>query len=312
MTSHAILPNMIRLSLVRLARAGILAAPLALLVLPAAARAQSVRHVPAQHPTITAAIAAAVDGDSIVIASGTYRETLVLNGKAITIISQAARAGAERAADSTIIDGGGAPRVVLVDRTQRKPVALVGLTIQNGDDCIYGHGIFHLLRSRITGCTDGIDYDRTGGGILRGNVFEGNRDDGIDLDHDVRALIEHNLIRNNNGDGIEIRLQPYTGEVAESVIRYNAIHGNREDGIQIIDYPGVAKRRLVLVGNVISDNGQAGIGCMSDAVTREDFRAAVIPEPIVLEGNLLRGHQVELSCGGDNARQRAAITPAAN
>lgn len=277
---------------------------LAAVVLPASSEAQELRHVPAQYATVTAAIAAAVDGDSIVLAPGVYREAIVLDGKRITIISQAARAGAERAADSTIIDGGGAPRVVLVAESQREPVTLVGLTIRNGDDCIYGHGIFHLLRSRITGCTDGIDYDSGGGGVVRGNIFEGNRDDGIDLDNDVRALIEYNLIRDNRGDGIEIRLQPYTGEVAESVIRHNTITGNREDGIQVIDYPGIASRRLVLVGNVIAGNGQAGIGCMSDAVTREDFRAAVIPEPIVIQANLLHGHQVELSCGGELARQR--------
>lgn len=45
---------------------------------------------------------------------------------------------------------------------------------------------------------------------------------------------------------------------------------------------------------------------MSDAVTREEFRAATIPEPIVLEGNLLCGYQVALSCGGALARQKPA------
>ncbi len=49
-----------------------------------AAKAQTVIHVPADHPTIQAAIIAAVNGDTVLVAPGTYKENINLNGKAIT------------------------------------------------------------------------------------------------------------------------------------------------------------------------------------------------------------------------------------
>lgn len=67
------------------------------------------------------------------------------------------------------------------------------------------------------------------------------------------------------------------GEEAESVIRRHTITGDREDSIQVMGYPGVARRTLVLTGNVAAGKGQ--------------------------EANFIRGHQVEISYGGELAPQ---------
>ena len=56
-------------------------------------------HVPADHTSIQAAINASADGDTIIVAPGTYNELVRLNGKAITLRS-------ESGAGQTIIDGG--------------------------------------------------------------------------------------------------------------------------------------------------------------------------------------------------------------
>ena len=271
----------------------------ALFLAVAAATHAQVITVPAQHPTIADAVAAAAAGDTILIAPGVYRENLVLNGKPVTLASWFARTRNPAYISQTVIDGGDAEDaiVVAVGREQRQPVVFVGLTLKNGDDCISSRGAFDFLHGRVTECADGIDYQSGSTGAVRYSVFENNRDDGIDLDDDIAVIVEHNLIRNNEGDGIEIRLHPYDGPMLRSAIRANTITGNGEDGIQFIDYPEVTNREYVVERNHIVDNRQAGIGCMSDGVTREDYRAAAIPESIQLADNFLQGNERDLSCG---------------
>jgi len=51
------------------------------------ATAGTVIHVPADRPTIQAAINAASKGDTVLVSPGTYTENINLNGKAITVTS---------------------------------------------------------------------------------------------------------------------------------------------------------------------------------------------------------------------------------
>lgn len=45
-------------------------------------------YVPADHPTIQEAIDAASEGDTVLVAEGTYYENIRFEGKAITVASQ--------------------------------------------------------------------------------------------------------------------------------------------------------------------------------------------------------------------------------
>ena len=80
--------------------------------------------VPAEYPTIQAAIEAAQDGDTILIAPGTYRENLAV-AKNITLV------GADR--DTVILDGGGSDVVTVASGGA---LVLKSLTVTNGREGI--------------------------------------------------------------------------------------------------------------------------------------------------------------------------------
>lgn len=66
---------------------------------PAAAAPVTI-HVPADQPTIQAAINAAANGDTVLVSDGTYKENINFKGKAITVASV-------NGPVTTTIDGGG-------------------------------------------------------------------------------------------------------------------------------------------------------------------------------------------------------------
>ncbi len=87
-------------------------------------------HVPGECPTIQAGIHAAADGDTVIVAPGTYVENIDFLGKAIAVRSEA---GAAR----TAIDGNQANVVVLFDGGETNESILEGFTIRNGYSDFY-------------------------------------------------------------------------------------------------------------------------------------------------------------------------------
>ncbi|NIM60047.1 MAG: hypothetical protein GTO16_14085, partial [Candidatus Aminicenantes bacterium] len=257
----------------------------------------SIIYVPQDYGTINAAIGAAQNGDLILVSPGTYNENLVLSGKTITLASEFHTTQDPSFIDQTIIDGGGGA-VITVDSSIGPETKIIGFTIQNGNDGIFGSAELQILNNRFTGNGDAIDYEG-GGGICRGNTFENNSDDAVDLDGPTAAIIEDNIIRNNGDDGIEIRLHEYAGPVLNIIIRNNTISGNDEDGIQLIDYPDLSDRFILIERNLFEANAMVGVGLMDNGVTTEDFRAASIPERIHLYNNTFVGNDYALT-GGDN------------
>ena len=91
-------------------------------------------HVPGDQPTIQAGIDAAVNGDTVLVAPGTYVEYIDFKGKAITVTS-------ELGPDVTVIDGNQAGRVVTFNSGEGLDSVLEGFTITNGY-AGYGAGIY--------------------------------------------------------------------------------------------------------------------------------------------------------------------------
>jgi hypothetical protein len=157
-------------------------------------------HVPGDLPSIGAAIELAGNGDTILLAPGTYHENITLS-KALVIASHYLSTGTESLIDQTIIDGS-AQTVIDISGPENMASSIIGLTIRNG-----------------------------------------------------------------------------------------------EDGIQFIDYPDTSSRKYILERNLIYNNKMAGIGCMDNGNTREDYRGAAIPEPICLFNNTISGHVYGITGG---------------
>src|SRR5437773_10063834 len=91
----------------------------------AVSSAQITIHVPADQATIQGAINVANNGDTVLVAPGTYLENINFNGKAITVTSSGGPS-------VTIIDGGQNGSVVTFDSGETVSSGLNGVTIQNG------------------------------------------------------------------------------------------------------------------------------------------------------------------------------------
>jgi len=192
--------------------------------------------IPGEYTTIQKGIDAAVDGDAVLVAPGTYYENINFLGKNITVTSEAGP-------DDTIIDGGRVTSVVTFWSGEDTNSVLHGFTITNGlvrkKPFPFGGGISIRDSSpTISHCKivkNGSEW--IGGGM---NV-EGNQ---------ALPVIENNLISNNIGcqraGGIEVR------NGASPTIRDNIIIDNLSvegTGIRVVNGSSP-----VIEGNTIINN----------------------------------------------------------
>src|SRR5437899_12023267 len=108
-------------------RSGLLSVtPLLILGLTAHTARAATINVPAGQPTIQAAINAASNSDTVLVAPGTYRENINFMGKAIIVTSSGGPS-------VTTINGGAAGSVVTFDTQEGRSSILSGFTITNGE-----------------------------------------------------------------------------------------------------------------------------------------------------------------------------------
>ena len=204
-----------------------------------ASAAPVVRNVPGDYPSIQAGIDAAVNGDSVLVAQGTYVENIDFKGKAIKVKST-------RGAAATTIDAGGRGPVVTFASGEGRASLLRGFTLQ--------HGRAETAANVSTG--GGVRVDGASPEV-RDNVVRANAA-AFGAGVGIRAgspLIVHNVIVDNTGlesggIGGGVFISGYPNYRAE--IRRNTIARNANDyggGIGTIS-AGLA----VVRDNAIADN----------------------------------------------------------
>jgi len=163
--------------------------------------AGTIRRVPEDYPTIQKAINAAVSGDTILVAAGTYPEYVCVN-KSVTL------QGTNR---QSIIKGGPESTTRVVDVKISK-VKISGFTVQ-GPTLSY-KGIYvepplqqyftniNITDNTVIGCNDGIFYSRSSKCFITNNTLQGNTY-GIRLYDSNYNVVAENLVNASGYYGID-------------------------------------------------------------------------------------------------------------
>ncbi|MBN2411670.1 right-handed parallel beta-helix repeat-containing protein [candidate division KSB1 bacterium] len=252
----------------------------------------NVIHVPGQKTTIADAIQMASDGDTVLVARGTYTQAALLNiNKPVTVASHYIYSQNEEDIDNTIIEPMSEEMEEWIELSAQNS-RIIGFKLMGSD--------FHTLNitssyaevmcCKFIGGKDQLSMSR-GGGYVGYCYFENGGDDGIDCDNSVNWIIEHNTIVNAYQDGIEIRLQDKEAPLTTHIFRYNKIIGSGESGIQIIDYQGNSYREFYVHHNIFQDCRGSGFSCMYQEIdnTSEVYKGSLMQEKAYVYNNTFIG-----------------------
>ncbi len=238
--------------------------------------------VPSQYPTIQQGLNAAQSGDTVLVEPGTYPENISWpNVDGILLTS-------EQGADTTIIDGNAAGRVLdFPNMAFSNSTEITGFTIQNGY-AVQGGGIYiyqgspyiHgniVCRNIAEGTStwvygggifcDGVGRPQIEYNLIQGNVAKGqywNYGGAIHIDSNNSALILGNTIEHdstvggswNYGAGIYCR-GGSSPEIMHNIIRENVCtQGSRGHGAGI--YIGTDCNAYVLSNLIYNNKTQSG------------------------------------------------------
>jgi hypothetical protein len=216
-------------------------------------------HVPRDHKTIQAAIDAAAPGDTVLVAPGTYRESIKLKEKVILRSAGDDSKGAVglKRAESTIIDGGGAEaRAAAVTLAEGSvldgfTITRVGLFDQKEYDKHYATqgeylpdergaaGAAQLTAVSVPNVTATVRHC-----IVHDNGHAGIGSFGVAN----KSWVYQNVVYRNMGGGIG------NAEGATPIVEGNRCYNNLRGGI------GNRKSAAIIINNECFDNVRAGIG----------------------------------------------------
>lgn len=179
--------------------------------------------VPSEYPTIEAAVLAAVPGDTIKVAPGTYTESVKL-GPGVCLVGSGAK--------HTILDAGGEART-LVDLTGAPGSAVSGFTLRG--------------TTQPPGCAAPRDPFACSGNWYRAGIYVGG-EYWLDPTNDAPPIITNNVFEGND-TGVMFYWR------SSGVVRNNVFVGNRIGFVA-----NHFQDRALIANNVFVDNAELAIG----------------------------------------------------
>ena len=218
-------------------------------------------NVPADQPTIEAAITASASGDVILIAAGTYYEAnLTTRGRAITVQGTLNEDGSL----ATTIDAQQGGRVFRIGTNEGSGTVIRDLIITGGSE-FRGGGIYCFLTSpTIRNCTITDNSAQNGSGIYSRGVSPTIID----------CRITNNSWNGDQGDGAGIYLQDSLGTISGCTISGNTVttqfFGGRGGGIYCTG------GSPTITGCTISNNSAAGLFAGGGGIASESGSVPII------------------------------------
>jgi hypothetical protein len=255
-------------------------------------------NVPADQPTIQDGINAAVNGDTVLVAPGTYNENINFNGKAIWVTSS----GGPKV---TTIDGGGLGAVVTFSTGETNGSVLSGFTLQNGSNSgVYMNFASPVVKNNIIA----NNQAEFGAGMYIGgastaqvlrNTFIGNvasaGGGAIGLFAAGSVRIENNRITKNNGanqggaiwmvnEADEIIVQNLMYEdVASSGTEFYSSIPQSTTGFRLINNT-IVSTNLDADAAVVADGFNTNAEIINNVIVAPGATGALICNPIYYDG----------------------------
>ncbi len=234
------------------------------------------------HLTIQAGIDAAVNGDIVSIASGTYNEAINFNGKSITV-----RSATGNPADVTI-DGSGNFHVVQCISGENPNAVLEGVTITGGNaNGIAGNrlggGMYNSGSSpTVTNCIFSGNQANVGGGmfnsvsfpIITHCVFSGNQADfgGGIVNNGGSPTVMHCVFNGNTATNVGGGMYNFGGSPTVTNCVFNGNRANDGGGIYSDTAIGITINNATFVNNI---SGGSGGGLLATGVTTYTVNSSI-------------------------------------
>jgi hypothetical protein len=207
--------------------------------------------VPADQPTIQDAIDVAQNGDTVLVAPGTYPENINFSGKEITVKSSNGN-------KVTIIDGGHNNSVVTFSSGEGRKAALHGFTVQNGE--ANGATDFEGGGISISNASPTV----TGNIVKHNNAVNGGGGIAVQFSS---ALVQGNLVENNSqtpgysggtgGGGIAVN-GTGSAQIVGNTIQNNSWASSNGGGIVLLAAGTPTLKNNIIDGNVADSEGEGG------------------------------------------------------